>query len=87
MALVAQEPIEDVLTQRFGNEFGGLHHLQRIGQRLGQLVDAHLCEVGIVHLEKVRARFWWEFVSFADSLHAGSQDDGEGQIRVACGVR
>ena len=33
-ALVAQEPLEDVLAQRLGDELGPLHHVERLGERL-----------------------------------------------------
>src|SRR5213078_3685905 len=38
--LVLDEPLEDVLAQRLGDELGRLHHVERLGQRSGEGFDA-----------------------------------------------
>src|SRR5204863_4288689 len=40
LSFVAQEEIEDVLTERLGDELRPLHELDRVGQRAGQRLDA-----------------------------------------------
>ncbi len=76
LALVAQEPVEDVFPQRLRHEFGPLHLLQRLGERLGEPLDTGSGPLGGGHLEHVVGHLRRQLVVALDARQPGGEHHG-----------
>ena len=82
-ALVADEVLEDVLAERLGDELGALHHVDGLGERLRQRVDALGRALLGGHLVDVVGGLGREVVALLDALEAGGEHHREREVRVA----
>ena len=81
-SLVAQEPLEDVVAERFADQLRAFHGVERFGQRLGQVPHAGCGPLLGGELQE-RGGFVGERVALVDALEAGGEQHRVGEVRVA----
>src|SRR5436305_5352370 len=86
-ALVADEPLEDMLAQGLSDELGLFHLDDRLLEGPGQRRDALGQPLLGCHLVQVGGQFGGQVVALLDAFEPGSEDHREGEIRVARRVR
>ena len=81
--LVLEELEEDVVAEGLAHELTLGDLLERLEEAAGQRDDPRLFALFRVHLEDVLFHGLGQLVLFLDTLDAGRDHDGEGEIRVA----
>ena len=85
--LVADEPLEDVLAERLGHELGPLHVVDGLVQAAGQRPDPLGGQLLGRQREEIGGGLGRQLVALLDAPQPGRQHHGEGEVRVAGGVR
>src|SRR3954463_4576312 len=86
LALDLDVAVEHVLAERAQDELGLRRDLDRLAERLGQLLDAEAPALLGREVVEVLLHRLGQLVALLDSLEAGLQEGGERQVRVARGV-
>src|SRR5581483_7993167 len=82
-ALVAQEEVEDVLTEGLRQQLGPLRDVDRVGQRPRQRVDPEAVSLLVGEGPDVVLGLGRELVPLLDALHPGREDDRVREVGVA----
>src|SRR3954462_16005271 len=86
LALDLDVAVEHVLAERAQDELGLRGDLDRLAERLGQLLDPEPATVVGSEVVEVLLHRLGQLVALLDALEAGLQERGERQVRVAGGV-
>src|SRR3954452_12543608 len=86
LALDLDVAVEHVLAERAQDELGLRRDLDRLAERLGQLLDAEAPALLGRDVVEVFVHRLGQLVALLDPLEAGLQEGGERQVRVARGV-
>src|SRR6478609_9450965 len=87
LALDLDVAVEHVLAQRAQHELGLGRDLDRLAERLGQLLDAEAPPLLRGQVVEVLVHRLGQLVALLDALEAGLQQGGEREVRVARGIR
>src|SRR3954464_10600747 len=87
LALDLDVAVEHVLAEGAQDELGLRGDLDRLAERLGELLDAEPAPVVGREVVEVLLHRLGQLVALLDALQPGLQQRGEGQVRVARGVR
>src|SRR6478609_7927741 len=87
LALDLDVAVEHVLAERAQHELGLRRDLDRLAERLGQLLDAEAPPLLGGEVVEVLLHRLGQLVALLDPLQAGLQERGEGEVWIARGVR
>src|SRR4051812_9222080 len=86
LALDLDVAVEHVLAERAQDELGLSGELDRLAERLGELLDPEPLPLLRREVVEVLVHRLGQLVALLDALEAGLQEGGEGEVRVAGGV-